>query len=300
MPASGLSLREAAHLHLHTKGEPALVQRTDRRPGWSQQRFDSAAGDMTDITSISTDLAAQDARHLTDRIRAALDTTWQMIRDAYLGRAWVALGYTSWDDYTTQEFGTARIRIPREERQEWVGSLRDSGLSIRAIAQATALSVGTIHAEAQVFKTEHVSPPVSDEHHDFPSADEWSPDEGFIESQVQYDDGEWSRDLEVSEPPLTNYNTGEVIEREQSRSITGLDGKKYNASTDRQTRRRSLVEEAHAANRNLHVAVSAIQSIVSDDRFNSNKADIQAALQPSIRLAVEVLDNLYITPNEEK
>lgn len=255
---------------------------------------------MTDITSINTDLAASDARHLTDRIRAALDTTWQMIRDAYLGRAWVALGYTSWDDYTTQEFGTARLRIPREERQEWVGSLRESGLTVRAIAQGTGLGIGTVHrALPHAPVPDGTGGDERDERHDFPAADEWSPDEGFIESQVQYDDGEWSREVEVSEPPLTNYNTGEIIEQESTRPVTGLDGKTYNVPTDRQTRRRSLVDEAYTANRALFVAISAIQTIKADDRFTRNKADIEAALQPGIRLALEVLVDLTIDPRKD-
>jgi transposase-like protein len=52
-------------------------------------------------------------------------------------RSWSALGYESWDDYCTREFGTSRLRLPREERSEVVSSLRESGLSIRAIASAT-------------------------------------------------------------------------------------------------------------------------------------------------------------------
>jgi len=80
------------------------------------------------------------ARHLTDRIKVALDASWELIKEAYVTRAWAALGYAAWDEYCTREFGNARLRLPREERQEVVASLRESGLSLRAIAAATGQS----------------------------------------------------------------------------------------------------------------------------------------------------------------
>lgn len=85
------------------------------------------------------------ARYLTDRIKVALEGTWQLIAEAYVSRAWAALGYGTWDEYCTREFGTTRLRLPREERQEVVASLRESGLSTRAIAAAT----GQSHTQVQ-------------------------------------------------------------------------------------------------------------------------------------------------------
>ncbi len=89
-------------------------------------------------------LQPEEARRLTDQIRAAVDVAWELVTDAYRQRAWAALGYSSWDDYCTREFGAARLRLPREERQEVVASLRESGLSIRAIAAATGDSKDTV------------------------------------------------------------------------------------------------------------------------------------------------------------
>lgn len=43
--------------------------------------------------------------------------------------------------------GQARLRLPREERQEVVASLRENGLSVRAIAAATQTSVGTVASD---------------------------------------------------------------------------------------------------------------------------------------------------------
>lgn len=98
---------------------------------------------MTDIKIPSAD----EARALTDRIKVAVEGTWQMIREAYVSRAWDALGYETWDAYCAAEFGTSRLALPREERREVVASLAESGLSIRAIAAATATPRETVRRD---------------------------------------------------------------------------------------------------------------------------------------------------------
>lgn len=90
-------------------------------------------------------LTSEQARELTEQIAVGLAGTWQLVKAAYNGRAWLALGYATWDDYCGQEFGGSRITLPREERAETVQSLRDAGLSIRAIASATGTSKDTVH-----------------------------------------------------------------------------------------------------------------------------------------------------------
>jgi hypothetical protein len=99
---------------------------------------------------MSTELVTMEpaeARQLTDTIKGAVAFTWELITRAYTQRAWDALGYTSWDEYCEKEFGTARLRLPREERTEMVCSLRESGLSNRAIASATGLSEPTVRRD---------------------------------------------------------------------------------------------------------------------------------------------------------
>src|SRR5690625_5120493 len=94
--------------------------------------------DSGKLMTIQPNEASPDyARQLTDRIRVAVEGTWQLIVEAYQSRAWAALGYSSWDDYCTREFGTSRLKLPREERTEQVSSLRAAGLSLRAIQSAT-------------------------------------------------------------------------------------------------------------------------------------------------------------------
>lgn len=87
------------------------------------------------------------ARDLTDQIRTGMETVWHLIRAAYQGRAWEALGYHTWDEYVTREFGNLYLRPPLEERQDVVMSLREAGMSSRAIASATQLSQATVVRE---------------------------------------------------------------------------------------------------------------------------------------------------------
>jgi hypothetical protein len=90
---------------------------------------------------------ASDARAITDRMKTGVSVMSELIKEAYQGRVWDALGYSNWDEYVTREFGTGQLRIPKEERTEYVASLRESGMSIRAIASATGVSTGTVRNE---------------------------------------------------------------------------------------------------------------------------------------------------------
>lgn len=97
--------------------------------------------------SLAVVATAEDARRLTDQIKVAVEGVWHLIEQAYTTRAWSALGHSSWDDYCTREFGTSRLRLPREDRQEVVASLRQSGLSLRAISSATGESEATVRRD---------------------------------------------------------------------------------------------------------------------------------------------------------
>jgi hypothetical protein len=101
------------------------------------------------VTEIALPTTEQ-ARALTDRIKVAMEGTWLLIQEAYTSRAWAALGYGTWDAYCSAEFGASRLRLPREERQEVVASLRDSGMSLRAISSATGISPATAMRDARV------------------------------------------------------------------------------------------------------------------------------------------------------
>lgn len=90
--------------------------------------------------------ARQAAEERRDRIRAGLVTLWDDIKAAWRERDWLALGYKSWDDMCDAEYRIGLV-LPKDERPAIHAELRAEGMSTRAIAAATGVSVGTVHSD---------------------------------------------------------------------------------------------------------------------------------------------------------
>lgn len=103
-------------------------------------------------------LTAEQARQLTDEIKVDAEVLWDKLARAYTERAWDALGYATWDTYYTAEFESLRLRLPREERQEVVRSLREGGYSIRAIAASVGISDQTVQKDIKTGRSESLHP----------------------------------------------------------------------------------------------------------------------------------------------
>lgn len=97
-----------------------------------------------DTGELIAECTPDEARELTDRICTGLGVVWELVLEAYRTRAWAALGHGSWDAYCAAEFGRFHMRLPSEERDEVIGSLRSAGLSIRAIASTGVASKKTV------------------------------------------------------------------------------------------------------------------------------------------------------------
>jgi hypothetical protein len=95
---------------------------------------------MTDIQTIELG----EARRRLDRVKSGVERIWDDMVALYRGRAWIALGYASWDALCDSELGGARIALPRQQRQEVVCDLRQSGMSTRAIASAVGFDHATV------------------------------------------------------------------------------------------------------------------------------------------------------------
>lgn len=102
-------------------------------------------------------MQAEYARELTRKILVGLEGTYAMIVDAFRGRAWTALGYPSWDAYCQGEFGALSLQPPREERQHVILSLREAGMSVRAISSSVDLSKDTVARELRGLTNSGVS-----------------------------------------------------------------------------------------------------------------------------------------------
>lgn len=99
---------------------------------------DLETGEIVQVAS------AEEARTLTDRIRESASTYWTDIAVAYKAHAWLSLGYGTWDEYCSGEFGDLTVPLPKERLLGVVRSLRESGLSVRAISSVTGQSKSAV------------------------------------------------------------------------------------------------------------------------------------------------------------
>ncbi|MFP1155538.1 hypothetical protein ACK280_26220 [Mycobacterium sherrisii] len=226
-------------------------------------------------------LDASAARALTDRIKVGVEAVWELITQAYVERAWDALGYSSWDDYCTREFGTARLRLPREERAEVVASLRESGLSIRAIASATGDSYGTVQAELSGDQFRSPGPdidePIVVEQELPPLPENYMNAPGGVTDQT---------------PGLTDRVTEAIAKAHaaQQQRITGVDGKNYSSTKPhaaKQPKRKPITDAFWVAYYDARKKIERLARLAEDDRFcrngeelaRRNLADLQRARQ---------------------
>jgi transposase-like protein len=190
-------------------------------------------------------MARVEARLLTDQIKTGLDNVWELMHAAYSTRAWASLGYASWDEYCAGEFGTSRLRLPREERQEVVASLRESGLSTRAIASAAGIDRKTVRNDlSQVARK---GPPADGAS---PTADGRR---GQRASGVAVAVEAGHRDTPGPEDPAPHPEPEEPVNEHPApavpATVTGTDGKTYRPTVARkppkkQTNIRAVISDA--------------------------------------------------------
>lgn len=189
------------------------VEREETMTGitWRSANLNDRLGDITDDARIAPDVATAEldariedsagplsedaARRLTERIKIqarvskdSLAKLQRLVEQARVGGAHVVLGFSSWTAYLADLFAEEPLRLAREQRQEIVGYLAGEGMSTRAIAPIVGASVGQVHADRQVFSSEHV---------------------------------------EAQPTIVVDKVTGEVLDAPDPRPVTGLDGKQY-------------------------------------------------------------------------
>lgn len=101
------------------------------------------------VAAVSSDLTAAEAEECIEGIRGAVTTGWEWIARAVNGRAWIALGYPSWDAMCEDRLAGVRLALPSAERREAVADLRTAGLSTRAIASGLGISQATAARDAR-------------------------------------------------------------------------------------------------------------------------------------------------------
>lgn len=123
-----------------------------------------------------------------------------------------------------------------------------------------------------------------------------------VESFTTSPDAEVVPDLPVNPQTGEVYEAGDAVhgspeapvtvtETHSVKIVTGLDGKEYK-TTPKEPRRTSILDDARNAGWQLRKAVERLERIRTDDRYQKNKAEILAALQPHLDFANEIFTDL--------
>ncbi len=92
-------------------------------------------------------LTEDEAREATAKAYGSGEAFCVDILVCFHGRAWVAMGYDSWDEYWGAEFHGLRVSLSPAARKELVKPLRAAGMSTRQIGAAVGVSHETVASD---------------------------------------------------------------------------------------------------------------------------------------------------------
>jgi hypothetical protein len=99
------------------------------------------------VTDLTFHMSEASARTSVERARTHLEAAAEEVVRQINGRAWIALGYGSWDDMREAEYRGAAVIVPRADRPELLAKLRAEGLSQRQVADTIGVSQGLVSRE---------------------------------------------------------------------------------------------------------------------------------------------------------
>lgn len=102
----------------------------------------------------TTTISESEARELTDRIRGTAENLWGLLAEAHSRGAWKALGYATWESYTSDEFGMSRGQAYR---------LLDQANVVAQLEAAASLEPGTLTESAPSARAAADLKPVMDD-----------------------------------------------------------------------------------------------------------------------------------------
>ena len=203
---------------------------------------------MSELTHAPA-LTEDAARRLTERIRLTVDSIngqveklVELVRQAYEGRAWAALGYGSWHDYVAAEI--PKVRLDRVERRELVAELADAGMSTRAIAPVVGAAQMTVVRDL-----------AAAEPNDSPAR------------QVIGIDGKTYTATPRSTPVEETQDQADDEDIVEAELVEPAPAPVQRPAP----RRRPLTDVARETGWELRRTVEKVQRIVNDDRFSKNK-----------------------------
>lgn len=238
-------------------------------------------------------LDVEAAQRRAERIRfhatnanEAMQSLQKLVHQAREMEDHVTLGYASWTAYIRDLFGDEPLRLARDVRRELVAELAEAGMSTRAIAPIVGVSVGTVHADRQVFSSEQVKAGVTNVRP--------APVETFDADGILID----AATGEVIEEPQT---VTEHTVTEKVKTVTGLDGKEYKrpAPKPREVKPVLAGEEADRASA-IQTSKAVGQALASLERFQYENARTKflSSTWPTGRDEVQPIHRAFVTPAE--
>lgn len=110
----------------------------------------AAKGEAAKADEPESSFTKAQARRLTGKLKGNLRASVELFMEAYDGRIWVPMGYSTWKDYLDSELGEYRIKLPAVERKELVEKMSTPkseggpGMSSRAIADTLGVDQKTV------------------------------------------------------------------------------------------------------------------------------------------------------------
>jgi hypothetical protein len=208
-------------------------------------------------------LSIREARELTREIADTLAVAWDKVVEAYQRRVWEPLGYDSWDSYCRAELGSTRLRLPAEERDEAVRSLRSAGLSTRAIAAAT----GQSHTNVRRGLSGGTNVPLT-------AAKEQPAKVTGLNGKSYAGSRAVARNVDE---PIDAEIVGEEPHPAPSHRALST------------SKRRPITEQAKDAGWEIRRAAERIARIMGDDRLSANKRQVSVALHAHLLFVAEAV-----------
>ncbi|WP_058234301.1 helix-turn-helix domain-containing protein [Devriesea agamarum] len=233
-------------------------------------------------------LSREHAQELVDQIREWSTTVLdgmamvdQLVMTAYQGRAWLALGYESWDELCSVEFAQARMWATIEERRDRVQALTQAGLSTRAIGAVLGIGKDTAHRDALAGVSSET-----------PAKDAMGPDALATVSSETVAKGLEGADVLATDAnasvakPVTSGDAGRVAEIVEKSSlgnavVQGLDGRAYPGKRGTAVSKvERQLETVHLRSQGLTQQQIAEQLGVSQRTISSDLGEIEAIIAP--------------------
>ena len=206
-------------------------------------------------------MSREEARRRTDEFKAHTEVWLEELKALYVDQVWYALDYETWDEYCQAEFGS--IRLPRGPgRTEAVLTLRDAGLSVRAISSAIGVGYGTVRREI-----------VAGEPNGSPDPPHGPPKVTIGQDGKKYPASSPTPPESSDSEPIT-ITIAEPVEPQV-------------VAPPRTPKRRSIVDTAVDLGHDLRKVSDRVVKITADDRLDKNRDGVSGQLRHYLGQMIE-------------